>query len=67
MLCEVDGTLPVYVVGFTIVTALLEVFVRYSRYVSVLKWLTPDPVSAFDHHDNRIEDHPVNNVDFGVL
>ena len=25
---------------FAVVTVLLEVFVRYSRYVSVLKWLT---------------------------
>jgi NRAMP (natural resistance-associated macrophage protein)-like metal ion transporter len=29
-----------YVVGFGIVTVLLEVFVRYSRYVSVLRWLS---------------------------
>ena len=29
-----------YVVGFGILSAVLETFVRYSRYVSVLKWLT---------------------------
>ncbi len=32
--------IPVAVAGFTIVSILLEVFVRYARYVSVLKWLT---------------------------
>jgi NRAMP (natural resistance-associated macrophage protein)-like metal ion transporter len=36
----VPGPLLLYVAGFGIVTALLEIFVRYSRYVSVLKWLT---------------------------
>ncbi len=35
-------TLPIWVpvVGFAVVSAMLEIFVRYSRYVSVLKWLT---------------------------
>jgi NRAMP (natural resistance-associated macrophage protein)-like metal ion transporter len=28
------------IAGFTAITILLEVFVRYARYVSVLKWLT---------------------------
>jgi NRAMP (natural resistance-associated macrophage protein)-like metal ion transporter len=32
-------TLP-YVVAFSVLTVLLEVLVRYSRYVSLLKWLT---------------------------
>jgi Mn2+/Fe2+ NRAMP family transporter len=32
--------MPVAVAVFTIVSILLEVFVRYTRYVSVLKWLT---------------------------
>jgi NRAMP (natural resistance-associated macrophage protein)-like metal ion transporter len=32
--------MPVAIAGFAIVSVLLEVFVRYSRYVSVLKWLT---------------------------
>ncbi len=32
--------LPLAVAGFTLISVLLEVFVRYSRYVSVLKWLT---------------------------
>jgi NRAMP (natural resistance-associated macrophage protein)-like metal ion transporter len=36
----VDGPMLLYVAGFAIITVFLEVFVRYSRYVSVLKWLT---------------------------
>jgi NRAMP (natural resistance-associated macrophage protein)-like metal ion transporter len=36
----VDGPMPLYIAGFAIVTVLLEVFVRYSRYVSVLRWLS---------------------------
>jgi NRAMP (natural resistance-associated macrophage protein)-like metal ion transporter len=36
----IDGPNLIYVLGFGIVTVLLEVFVRYSRYVSVLRWLT---------------------------
>ena len=36
----VGGPQLVYVALFGVVTILLEVFVRYSRYVSVLKWLT---------------------------
>jgi NRAMP (natural resistance-associated macrophage protein)-like metal ion transporter len=36
----VHGPSLVYVVAFGIVTVLLEVVVRYSRYVSVLRWLT---------------------------
>jgi NRAMP (natural resistance-associated macrophage protein)-like metal ion transporter len=36
----VDGPMLLYVIGFAIITGLLEVFVRYSRYVSVLRWLT---------------------------
>ena len=35
-----NGPMLIYVVGFAIVTVLLEVFVRYSRYASVLRWLT---------------------------
>ena len=34
------GPKVVYVVGFGIVSTLLQVFVSYSRYVSILKWLT---------------------------
>ena len=36
------GGLPIWVTvtGFAVVSMLLEIFVRYSRYVSVLKWLT---------------------------
>jgi Mn2+/Fe2+ NRAMP family transporter len=36
----IGGPKWAYVVGFGLVSALLEIFVRYSRYVSVLKWLT---------------------------
>jgi NRAMP (natural resistance-associated macrophage protein)-like metal ion transporter len=36
----IGGPKLVYVAAFGLVSALLEVFVRYSRYVSVLKWLT---------------------------
>jgi NRAMP (natural resistance-associated macrophage protein)-like metal ion transporter len=36
----VGGPSLLYVAAFGIVSLLLEVFVRYSRYVSVLKWLT---------------------------
>jgi NRAMP (natural resistance-associated macrophage protein)-like metal ion transporter len=31
---------PLAVAGFALISVLLEIFVRYSRYVSVLKWLT---------------------------
>jgi Mn2+/Fe2+ NRAMP family transporter len=36
----VGGPSLVYVVGFAVLTVLLEMYVRYARYVSVLKWLT---------------------------
>jgi NRAMP (natural resistance-associated macrophage protein)-like metal ion transporter len=36
----IGGPQLVYVAVFGLVTVLLEVFSRYSRYVSVLKWLT---------------------------
>jgi NRAMP (natural resistance-associated macrophage protein)-like metal ion transporter len=36
----VDGPLLLYVAAFAVVTVLLETFLRYSRYVSILKWLT---------------------------
>ena len=36
----VGGPTMLYVAAFGVVSVLLEVFVRYSRYVSVLKWLT---------------------------
>ena len=36
----IGGPELVYVALFGIVSVLLEIFVRYSRYVSVLKWLT---------------------------
>jgi NRAMP (natural resistance-associated macrophage protein)-like metal ion transporter len=36
----VGGPQMVYVAVFGVVTALLQVFSRYSRYVSILKWLT---------------------------
>jgi NRAMP (natural resistance-associated macrophage protein)-like metal ion transporter len=34
------GPALVYVAGFGVISVLLEVFMRYSRYVSVLKWLS---------------------------
>jgi NRAMP (natural resistance-associated macrophage protein)-like metal ion transporter len=36
----IAGPVLAYVVGFAIISVLLEVFVRYARYVNVLKWLT---------------------------
>lgn len=36
----IGGPQLLYVAAFAVVSLLLEVFVRYSRYVSVLKWLT---------------------------
>ncbi|MBV8185121.1 MAG: divalent metal cation transporter [Hyphomicrobiales bacterium] len=36
----IGGSRLLYVGMFAVVSVLLEVFVRYSRYVSVLKWLT---------------------------
>ena len=36
----VAGPQVIYVAGFALVTVLLEVFMRYSRYASVLRWLT---------------------------
>lgn len=36
----IGGPDLLYVAGFGLLILLLEVFVRYSRYVSVLKWLT---------------------------
>jgi len=35
-----DAPLVVYIVAFVVVTVLLEVFMRYSRYAFVLRWLT---------------------------
>lgn len=36
----IGGPALLYVAGFAILSALLEIYVRYSRYVSVLKYLT---------------------------
>ena len=36
----IGGPILLYVAGFGLVSLLLEVFLRYSRYVSVLKWLS---------------------------
>jgi Mn2+/Fe2+ NRAMP family transporter len=36
----IGGPALVYVAAFAIVTAVLEIFVRYARYASVLRWLT---------------------------
>ena len=35
-----DGPTVVYIAAFAIVTVIAEIFVRYSRYASVLRWLT---------------------------
>jgi Mn2+/Fe2+ NRAMP family transporter len=35
----VDGPQLIYIALFAVVTILLEVFVRYSRYASILRWL----------------------------
>ena len=36
----IGGPQLAYVAGFAVLTVVLETFVRYARYVSVLKWLT---------------------------
>ena len=36
----VDGPQLIFVAAFAVITVLLEVFMRYSRYASVLRWLT---------------------------
>ena len=36
----VDGPQLIFVAAFALVTVLFEVFMRYSRYASVLRWLT---------------------------
>jgi NRAMP (natural resistance-associated macrophage protein)-like metal ion transporter len=36
----IGGPVLLYVAGFAVLVATLEVFLRYSRHVSVLKWLT---------------------------
>jgi NRAMP (natural resistance-associated macrophage protein)-like metal ion transporter len=36
----IDGPLLLYVVLFGVASVLMEIFIRYSWYVSVLKWLT---------------------------
>ncbi len=36
----IKGSIPLYIILFGIVTILLEVYVNYKHYLSVLKWLT---------------------------
>jgi NRAMP (natural resistance-associated macrophage protein)-like metal ion transporter len=36
----IDGPTVLYVVAFAVFSALLQIFVCYSRYVTILKWLT---------------------------
>jgi Mn2+/Fe2+ NRAMP family transporter len=36
----IGGPSGAYVIGFAIVSVLLEIFLRYARYANVLKWLT---------------------------
>ena len=35
-----DAPVVIYIAGFAVASALLQVFMRYSRYASVLRWLT---------------------------
>jgi len=36
----IDAPTVLYIAGFAVLSVLLETFVRYARYVTVLKWLT---------------------------
>ncbi len=36
----IDAPTLLYIAGFAVLSVVLEIFVRYARYVSVLKWLT---------------------------
>ena len=36
----IDAPTIVYIAGFAVVMTLMEIFMRYSRYASVLRWLT---------------------------
>ena len=36
----IDAPTIIYIAGFAIVMTLMEIFMRYSRYASVLRWLT---------------------------
>jgi NRAMP (natural resistance-associated macrophage protein)-like metal ion transporter len=36
----IKGPMVLYIAGFAIVSVLCEVFIRYSRYAAVLRWLT---------------------------
>jgi NRAMP (natural resistance-associated macrophage protein)-like metal ion transporter len=36
----VNAPIVIYIIGFAVVTVTLEVFMRYSRYASILRWLT---------------------------
>jgi NRAMP (natural resistance-associated macrophage protein)-like metal ion transporter len=36
----IGGPIILYVIAFAIISALLQVFMRYARYVAILKWLT---------------------------
>ena len=36
----VEGPMVVYIAGFAVAIALAEIFIRYSRYAAVLRWLT---------------------------
>jgi NRAMP (natural resistance-associated macrophage protein)-like metal ion transporter len=61
----IGGPQLVYVASFGLVTVLLETFVRYSRYVSVLKWLT---LSLFAYVGVVLVVHvPWSSVAWGLL
>jgi Mn2+/Fe2+ NRAMP family transporter len=47
----VDGPQLIFVAAFAVVTILLEVFMRYSRYASVLRWLTISSARAVESVD----------------
>ncbi|UVK46694.1 divalent metal cation transporter [Mesorhizobium sp. AR07] len=61
----VGGPLLVYVVLFGAVSVVLQVFLKYSRYVSVLKWLT---LSLFAYFGTAMVVHvPWNEVAKGLF
>ena len=49
--CSSPARRSLYIAAFAVVTVLLEVFMRYSRYASVLRWLT---LSLFAYVGDRV-------------
>jgi Mn2+/Fe2+ NRAMP family transporter len=61
----IGGPTLVYVVLFALICATLEVFMRYGRYVAVLKWLT---LALFAYFGTvMVVKVPWNEVAFGLL